>query len=56
MKDNLEKNKFLLSNWEVIVDVVTVSWTWTPIPEWISLDELEKRKFTPDWKIRVLVV
>lgn len=48
---DLEKEKFELNKWDLIVKNISVSYWWE-ISTDISLNDLEFQKFTSTWEVR----
>lgn len=52
--NDLEKEKFILREWEIIVNTISVPY-WQEISTDISLNELEFKKFNSKGEIRVAI-
>lgn len=52
-REDLEYNKFDLDGWNVILK--TAEWVWpsSAVLEW-KIDDLESKKFTSWWDVRVI--
>ena len=52
---DLEKEKFELREWEIILNTISVPNYWWEIGADISINDLENNKFTSTWEVRVLL-
>lgn len=53
--EDLEKGKFTLENWQVSVNTLIATWDPTDVPEWLTRQDLEEKKFTPWGKVRLVI-
>ena len=52
-RSDKEYNKFDLENWDVILKTAEGVWPASAVLTW-NIDELEEKKFTPEWSMRVI--
>ena len=54
-RNDLEKEKFELREWEIILNTISVPNYWWEIGADISINDLELQKFTSTWEVRTLL-